>query len=135
MKQTTQSINKQQISTTAAPAAIGPYSQGIKVGNLFFFSGQIPLDPQTGNLVDGSIKLETERVMANMEAALAGAQLTFDHVVKTTIYLTDLNNFAVVNEIYGRFFSDPAPARACVEVSALPKGCNIEIEWIACCAD
>jgi 2-iminobutanoate/2-iminopropanoate deaminase len=134
MNQTTQAIHKQQISTTAAPAAIGPYSQGIKVGNMFFFSGQIPLDPQTGNLVEGSIKLETERVMANMEAALAGAQLSFDHVVKTTIYLTDLNNFAEVNEIYGRFFTDPAPARACVEVSALPKGCNIEIEWIACCA-
>lgn len=129
-----QPTHKQQISTTAAPAAIGPYSQGIKVGDLVFFSGQIPLDPQTGELVCGSIQCETERVMANMEAALAGAQLTFDHVVKTTIYLTDLANFATVNEIYGRFFSDPAPARACVEVSALPKGCNIEIEWIACSA-
>lgn len=135
MDQTSQPINKQQISTSAAPAAIGPYSQGIKVGNMVFFSGQIPLDPQTGDLVCGSIGQETERVMANMEAALEGAQLTFNHVVKTTIYLTDLSNFTTVNEIYGRFFPDPAPARACVEVSALPKGCNIEIEWIACCSE
>ena len=135
MNQPSQQINKQQIATSAAPTAIGPYSQGIKVGTMVFFSGQIPLDPQTGDLISGSIEQETERVMANMEAALAGAQLTFNHVVKTTIYLTDLANFATVNEIYGRFFSDPAPARACVEVSALPKGCNIEIEWIACCSD
>lgn len=135
MKQAPSPINKQQIATTAAPAAIGPYSQGIKVGNMVFFSGQIPLDPQSGELISGTISQQTERVMANMEAALSGAQLTFDHVVKTTIYLTDLANFATVNEIYGRFFNAPAPARACVEVSALPKGCNIEIEWIACCSD
>lgn len=123
------------IKTSAAPEAIGPYSQGIQAGDFVFFSGQIPLDPSTGELVCGSIATQTEQVMANMEAALAAADLGFSQVVKTTIYLTDMNDFATVNEIYGRFFLPPAPARACVQVAGLPKGCNIEIEWIAYCGD
>jgi 2-iminobutanoate/2-iminopropanoate deaminase len=124
---------KTAISTADAPAAIGPYSQGIKAGDFIFYSGQIPLNPANGELVTGSIKAETQQVMANIAAALAAAGLNFTHVVKTTIYLTDLANFAVVNDIYGKFFPQPAPARACVQVAALPKGCNIEIEWIAYC--
>ncbi|OQY20297.1 MAG: reactive intermediate/imine deaminase [Desulfobacteraceae bacterium 4572_35.1] len=127
------SDNKTAISTSAAPAAIGPYSQGIKAGDFIFFSGQIPLDPSSGTLIDGDITAQTQRVMLNMEAALAGAELDFGAVVKTTIYLSDLNNFNVVNDIYAKFFPQPAPARACVEVAALPKGCAIEIEWIAYC--
>lgn len=133
MNTTSGNSGKIAISTTAAPAAIGPYSQGIKAGDFVFFSGQIPIDPQTGDLVAGDIEAQTRQVMLNMEAALAGAQLNFSHVVKTTIYLTDLGNFSTVNEIYAQSFVQPAPARACVEVAALPKGCAIEIEWIAYC--
>ena len=120
----------EKISTDAAPAAIGPYSQAIKAGDFVFFSGQIPLTPD-GDIVAGSIEDQASQVMNNMEAVLAAAGLGFDDVVKTTIYLVDLNDFAVVNEIYGSRFQDPAPARACVEVSALPKGVGIEIEWVA----
>ena len=122
---------KKIIATADAPAAIGPYSQAVQIDHLTFFSGQIPLDPQTGELISESIHAETEQVMKNMQAALAGAGLDFRHVVKTTIYLTDMDNFAVVNDIYGRYFSDNPPARACVAVAALPKGCHIEIEWVA----
>lgn len=124
---------KKAISTPEAPAAIGPYSQGIQAGDFVFFSGQIPLDPKSGELITGSIEQQTERVMNNMQAALSAADLDFSHVVKTTIFLTDLADFAVVNEIYGRFFPQPAPARACVQVAALPKGCDIEIEWVTYC--
>ncbi|PLX78330.1 MAG: reactive intermediate/imine deaminase [Desulfuromonas sp.] len=120
-----------KISTEAAPAAIGPYSQAIKAEGLVFFSGQIPLTPK-GKVVDGPIDEQTRQVMSNMQAMLEAAGLGFDDVVKTTIYLTDLNEFATVNEIYGSYFSDPPPARACVEVAALPKGVGVEIEWIAC---
>lgn len=125
----------QKISTTKAPAAIGPYSQGVRAGDYVFFSGQIPLDPESGNVVEGGIDAQTERVMANMDAALAAVGLGFDRVVKTTIYLTDLNDFAVVNSIYGRHFSGIFPARATVQVAALPKGVGVEIEWIAYCGE
>ena len=120
------------ISTDDAPKAIGPYSQGVRTGDLVFFSGQIPLDPATGDLVAGGIEEQTEQVMANMAAALEGAGIGFEQIVKTTIYLTDLGDFATVNEIYGRRFGAVPPARATVEVSALPKGAQVEIEWIAC---
>ena len=120
-----------KIETDKAPAAIGPYSQGVRAGDFVFFSGQIPLDPTTGDLVGGRVEAQCEQVMKNMGAALAGAGLDFRHVVKTTIYLTDLNDFGKVNEIYGRFFETVAPARATVQVSALPKGADVEIEWIA----
>lgn len=122
---------KMQIQTNEAPAAIGPYSQAIQVGDLIFFSGQIPLDPHTGQIVEGGIVAQTRQVMANMGAMLKASGRVFDDVVKTTIYLTDLADFAVVNEIYGEFFTDVPPARACVQVAALPKGSEIEIEWIA----
>jgi len=122
---------KQVIHTNAAPQAIGPYSQAIKSGPFSFFSGQIPLDPVSGQIVDGGIVEQTEQVMANMQAMLAAAGLHCDNVVKTTIYLVDLADFAVVNEIYGRHFGEMPPARACVQVAALPKGALVEIDWIA----
>lgn len=120
-----------KIETNLAPAAIGPYSQGVAAGDFVFYSGQIPLDPSTGELVPGGIESQTRRVMANMKESLAAANLDFSHVVKTTIYLTDLGDFATVNGIYGGFFSGICPARATVQVAALPKGANIEIEWVA----
>ena len=121
----------QQISTDKAPAAIGPYSQGIQAGEFIFFSGQIPLDPQSGELVAGGIEAQTRQVMSNMRAMLNAADLSFAAVVKTTIYLADMGDFPVVNGIYAEFFDAPAPARATVEVAGLPKGALIEIEWVA----
>jgi 2-iminobutanoate/2-iminopropanoate deaminase len=122
----------EKIETKEAPAAIGPYSQGVRAGDFIFFSGQIPLDPSTGEVViAGGIAAQTEQVMANMEAVLKGAGLTFGAVVKTTIYLTDLKDFSTVNEIYGKYFEGIAPARATVQVAALPKGAGIEVEWVA----
>lgn len=122
---------KKQIQTNNAPAAIGPYSQAIQAGGFTFYSGQIPLDPQSGTIVEGGIVEQTRQVMANMGAMLQATGRGFDDVVKTTIYLTDLADFVTVNEIYGEFFGDVPPARACVQVAALPKGSEIEIEWIA----
>jgi 2-iminobutanoate/2-iminopropanoate deaminase len=122
----------EKIETKKAPAAVGPYSQGVRAGNFIFFSGQIPLDPATGDLVvAGGIAAQAEQVMANMGAVLKASGLTFREVVKTTIYLTDLKDFAAVNEIYGRYFKGIAPARATVQVAGLPKGAGIEIEWVA----
>lgn len=122
----------QQISTTHAPAAIGPYSQAIAADGWVFCSGQIPLDPTTGNLVEGDIVKETERVMANLEAVLKAAGATFGDVVRTTIYLVDLGHFGDVNKTYGAYFqSGPPPARATVQVAALPKGARVEIDCIA----
>ena len=123
---------KESISTKRAPAAIGPYSQAVKAGDLIFFSGQIPLNPE-GVLCEGGIKEQTRQVLQNMQAMLNAAGLNFSHVVKTTIYLTDLADFAEVNELYGSCFTEPFPARACVEVAGLPKGAAVEIEWIAAC--
>ncbi len=124
--------SKQVITTADAPAAIGPYSQAIQVGDWLFFSGQLALDAVSGELVAGGIAAETEQVMKNIGAVLSAAGLDFDAVVKTTIYLVDLEDFGVVNEIYGRYFSaDSAPARATVEVAALPKKALVEIEGIA----
>ncbi len=122
---------KKQIQTTAAPAAIGPYSQAVRAGEFIFYSGQIPLDPATGAIVEGGIEAQTGQVMTNMRAMLHASGCDFSDVVKTTIYLTDLADFATVNEIYGESFSEVPPARACVQVAALPKGAMIEIEWIA----
>lgn len=121
----------EKIDSRQAPAAIGPYSQGIRAGDFVFFSGQIPLDPTSGELIEGGIAVQTEQVMANLQGALAGAGLALSQVVKTVIYLTDINQFSEVNEIYGRYWQEPAPARATVQVAALPKGADIEIEWIA----
>lgn len=124
---------RQQISSAGAPAAIGPYSQAVSVtaGKLVFCSGQIPLDPVTGQLVQGDIEKETARVMDNLGAVLLAAGLSFDHVARCTIFLTDLGDFAKVNQVYGRYFTGAPPARATVQVSALPKGARVEIDAIA----
>lgn len=121
----------QPIQTSEAPAAIGPYSQAIRAGNMVFLSGQVPLDPKTGELVTGDIRLETERVMDNLAAVLAAAGLTFANVARTTIYLTNLGDFQAVNETYGKRFDKAPPARATVQVAALPKGARVEIDAIA----
>jgi 2-iminobutanoate/2-iminopropanoate deaminase len=119
------------ICTDKAPQAIGPYSQGVKAGGMVFFSGQIPLDPVTGEMAGKGIAAQTERVMENIAALLAAAGLGFGDVVKSTIYLTDLANFAIVNDIYGRRFPADPPARSTVEVKGLPRGAEVEIEVIA----
>lgn len=122
----------QAIATTAAPAAIGPYSQAVRAAGFVFLSGQIALDPQTGKLVMGDIAAEAERVMENLSKVLEEAGLSFDHVVKTTIYLVDLADFDVVNAVYGTRFRRVLPARATVQVAKLPKGGWVEIDAIAC---
>ncbi|MCM2264337.1 MAG: RidA family protein [Desulfuromonadales bacterium] len=124
-------MSKNKIETALAPAAIGPYSQAIQAGNLLFLSGQIPLDPATGEIVAGGIEAQTRQVMANLKAVLEAANLGIDSLVKTTIYLVDLGDFATVNGIYGESFGETPPARATVQVAALPKGSMIEIEGIA----
>lgn len=122
---------RRAISTTAAPAAVGPYSQAIAVDNLLFSAAQAALDPVTGALVEGGMGAETERVMANLTAVLDAAGCGWGDVVKTTIFMTDIAEFAAVNAIYGRFLSDPPPARSTVGVASLPKGAHIEIEVVA----
>ena len=119
------------ISTDKAPAAIGPYSQAIQAGNLLFCSGQIPLDPVSGEIVIGDIGRQAEQVMENIAAVLAAAGLSFGDVVKSTIYLTDLADFAALNEVYGRRFPENPPARSTVEVKGLPRGARVEIDVIA----
>lgn len=126
-------MNKEVISTPKAPAAIGPYSQSIKAGGFLFVSGQIPLVPETGELVLGDIKMQAERVLENIAAILGAAGTSFDRVVKTTIFLTDMGNFAAVNEVYAKYFPTNPPARACVAVAQLPRGVAVEIEAIALC--
>lgn len=121
----------QAISTSDAPAAIGPYSQAIRTGDLVFLSGQIPLDPKSGQLVEGSITAQTERVLDNLAAVLRASGCSLADVVKTTIFLVDLADFQAVNESYAKRFSSTPPARATVQVSALPKGARVEIEAIA----
>ncbi|MDR2122046.1 MAG: RidA family protein [Flavobacteriaceae bacterium] len=118
------------INTDEAPAAIGPYSQAVKANNFLFVSGQIPIDPKTGQ-IPASIEEQTHQVMKNIQAILNKAELSWDHLVKTTIFLTDMNDFAKVNEIYASYFSETFPARECVQVSALPKNVSIEISVIA----
>lgn len=126
-------MSKEILVTDKAPRAIGPYSQGVKAGGFFFFSGQIPLDPATGLMIDSGITEQTELVMENIGGLLEAAGLDFGDVVKSTIYLTDLSNFATVNEIYGRRFPADPPARSTVEVKSLPKGAAVEIEVVALC--
>lgn len=124
-------MTRRAISTTGAPGAVGPYSQGIATEGLLFTAGQAALDPSSGALVEGGIEPETERVMANLTAVLDAAGCGWDDVLKTTIFLVDMGEFAAVNAIYGRFVSDPPPARSTVGVAALPKGASVEIEVIA----
>jgi 2-iminobutanoate/2-iminopropanoate deaminase len=120
-----------RIDTERAPQAIGPYSQALEAGQLLFLSGQIGLDPDSGNLVSGGTAAEAERVMRNLGAVLEAAGLGFSDLVRTTIYLVDLGDFAAVNEIYGRYLSEPYPARATVGVAALPRGAHLEIDAVA----
>lgn len=123
---------KQIVSTDKAPAAIGPYSQAVWAGPFLFVSGQIPIDPATGLLVEGDAAAQAERVLKNIEGILASQDLTFEEVVKATVFAIDMNAFASVNEVYARFFSKNPPARSFVQVAALPRGAQIEIEVIAC---
>ncbi len=122
---------RQAVATPAAPAAIGPYSQAIRAGSLLFVSGQVPIDPATGQLVDGDIAVQTHRVFRNISEILKAGGGSLDQVVRTTVFLADMNDFAAMNEVYGGYFTAPAPARATVEVSRLPKDARIEIDVIA----
>ena len=122
---------RQAIATDLAPKAIGPYSQAVKAGSLLYCSGQIPLDPATGALVEGDLATQTRRVLDNVGAILAAAGTGFDKVVKTTVFLADMNDFAAMNEVYATYVTSPAPARSTVAAAGLPKGARIEIEVIA----
>ena len=118
-----------QISTDKAPAAIGPYSQAIKSGNMLFCSGQIPVDPETGIIPDG-VKAQAEQALTNVKNLIAAAGSSIDNVIKTTVFIKDMNDFAVINEIYAKYFTEPFPARSCVEVARLPKDVLLEVEAI-----
>ena len=122
---------KKVISTAEAPKAIGPYSQAIEAGGFIFVSGQIPLIPATGEIVEGSVEVQTARVLENLKAILEAAGSSLESVVKTTVYITNMDDFAKVNGIYGQYFQENPPARVCVEVSKLPKGALVEIDVIA----
>ena len=122
---------KKVISTQQAPAAIGPYSQAIQVGNLVYTSGQIPIDPSTGSLVEGGVKEQTRQSLLNVKAILEEAGLAMSNVVKTTVFMADMNDFAEMNAVYAEFFTEPYPARSAVAVKTLPKGALVEIEVIA----
>jgi 2-iminobutanoate/2-iminopropanoate deaminase len=120
------------VSTDKAPAAIGPYSQAIQAGNLLFCSGQIPLDPVSGEIVAGDVRRQTEQVMENISAVLSSAGTGFNDVVKATVFLAEMSDFGIVNEVYGLYFSSHKPARSTVAVKELPRGVRVEIEVIAC---
>ena len=122
---------REAISAPDAPKAIGPYSPAVRAGNLLFLSGQIPLDPESGALVGGDIADQTDRVMRNLAAILRAAGAGFEHVVRTTVYLADMNEFAGMNEVYARYVVDPPPARATVQVARLPRDVKVEIDLIA----
>jgi 2-iminobutanoate/2-iminopropanoate deaminase len=122
---------KQAVSSPDAPKAIGPYSQAVRAGQLLFLSGQVPLDPATGQLVAGDIAAQTRRVFDNLGAVLKAGGRTFADVVRTTVFLADMNDFAAVNDVYGTYFSEPYPARATVQVARLPKDARVEIDLIA----
>lgn len=123
-------MSREIIHTDNAPAAIGTYSQAVKTGNLVFLSGQIPLDPATGQLVVGDVEVEIRRVFENLKAVAAAANATLDHAVKVNVYLTNLGDFAKVNEIMASYFTQPYPARAAVQVAALPRGARVEVECV-----
>jgi 2-iminobutanoate/2-iminopropanoate deaminase len=122
---------KETVSTENAPGAIGPYSQAVKANGMVFCSGQIPIDPATGEFVSDDVAEQTEQVLKNLGAVLEAAGSSFDHVVKTTVFLADMGDFAAMNEVYGRYFSDNKPARATVQAAGLPKNARVEIECIA----
>ncbi len=124
-------MDKEIIQTANAPAAIGPYSQGIKYGNMIFVSGQIAIDPASGELIEGDIKQQTRQVLTNVKAVLEEAGTSLDNVLKATVFITNMDDFPLINEAYAEFFQNAPPARACVEVSRLPKGVQVEIEAVA----
>lgn len=124
-------ISRSRIKTRFAPAAIGPYSQAVLAGDTLYCSGQIAIDPESGSLISGSIEAETERVLENLGAVLRATSLDYTHVVRCTVYLTDMNDYAQMNEVYARYFSESPPSREAVEVSALPRGARVEISCIA----
>lgn len=124
-------MNKEIIQTDRAPKAIGPYSQAVKASGFVFVSGQIAIDPATGELVDGDITVQTRQVLTNVRAVLEATGASIENVVKTTVFLTDMDNFAAMNEVYATFFPSDPPARACVAVKGLPKGVPVEIEAVA----
>ena len=124
-------MEKKIVATPKAPVAIGPYSQAIRIGGFLYTSGQISLDPETMKMVTGDIEIETEKVLKNIEAILKADGLDLNNIIKTTVYLTDLSEFTRMNQIYEKFFSETKPARACVQVTALPKGAKVEIDAIA----
>ena len=122
---------KQAIASSEAPKAIGPYSPAVRAGQLLFVSGQVPIDPATGNLVEGDIAAQTRRVLDNVGALLKAAGLSYANVVRTTVFLADMNDFAAMNDTYGKYFSQPYPSRSTVQVSRLPRDARIEIDVIA----
>ena len=122
---------KQIIKPANSPAAVGPYNHGVRIGDLLFCAGQIPIDPRDGNLISGDIKAQTDRVLLNVKAILDDQKLTFANVVKSTVFLTNLGDFAGMNEIYAKYFTENFPARSTIQVAALPKGANVEIEVVA----
>lgn len=122
---------REGITTPDAPKAIGPYSQGVRMGHLLFVSGQIPVDPATGDVVDGDIAAMTRRVLDNVRAVLAAAGASLDHVARTTVYLADMNDFAAMNAVYAEYFASPAPARSTIQVARLPRDVRVEIDVIA----
>ena len=124
-------MEKKVIATTKAPSAIGPYSQAIQVGNLVYTSGQIPIDPATGTFVEGGIKAQTRQSLLNVQTILKEVGLTMDNVLKTTVFLADMNDFADMNSVYAEFFAEPYPARSAVAVKTLPKNAMVEIEVVA----
>jgi len=122
---------RQAVATPNAPQAIGPYSQAVRAGNLLFVSGQVPIDPATGQIIDGDIKAQTDRVMRNLAAILDAGGASMAHVVRCTVYLADMNDFTAMNDVYGSYFSQPAPARATIQAVRLPKDARVEIDVIA----
>ena len=126
-------MEKEIIISKKVPAAIGPYSSALKIGNLVFVSGQLPIDPVNGEIVEGEIEVQVKRSLENLKAVLESYSIGMENVVKTTIFLKDMNNFSRINKIYGEYFTGQFPARSCVEVSRLPKDADIEIEAIAFC--
>jgi len=124
-------MEKKQVQTSQAPSAIGPYSQAIRIGEFLYTSGQIALNPENMEMMNGTIEEETEWVLKNVEAILKADGMSLSHVIKTTVYLTDLGEFARMNQVYEKFFGETKPARACVQVAALPKGAKVEIDAIA----
>ena len=122
---------REAIATDHAPQAIGPYSQAVRAGNQIYCSGQIPIDPATGAIIDGDIAAQTRQVLTNLSKVLEAAGVSLDHVVKTTVYLADMNDFTAMNAVYGTFFSSPAPARSTVQAARLPRDARVEIDVIA----